>query len=621
LIRDSEDTQLVTSGSAKGPEPLGSIKEILISDNGIGFTQMNMDSFETLDSRHKVAIGGKGIGRLLWLYFFSGVDIKSCYRMNGSLRCREFNFSATEGIQVINDKGVDGEYQEEGSIVHLRDLRSDYRKAFRSKASTLLGQIQNHFLSTLLFGKPPLIIVTDGNETCQSSVEDLPSYEKDEFALNNHIYNIIHVKVKTPEQRDNRVHFCANGRVVKSERIRDLPSSRFSDSQGSEFYYHAYVSSDIFDGRVNQERTDFLIEDEASLFSDVSMTEIRIRVSERASQFLDDYLSAMRESRDSRISRVIDTCLPEYKYLLEHDRDKLAQVSLSADDSEIQRCLLGLHFSNQQSARDTLKSVVQSVEEKSNYDATGFIKDFEQDFERISQINNASLISYLIYRKCIIDLLSGMLNKNDHGKFERETAVHEIFFPMGKDLDPSKSFIRQNLWLIDERLTYASYIASDRPLSEHKYLFDSTDKGEPDIACYFNLGYSSDSLEDQCLREVVLVEFKRPGPLAKRKEDPYEQCIRYIDRIREGFYNEQNKRVKGSGETRFYCYIVCELDGKEIQKMSRIYGFEPIFGGEEGYFRYNKELGAHFEIVPFRKILSAARRNHRSFFEYAGLHK
>jgi len=184
---------------------------------------------------------------------------------------------------------------------------------------------------------------------------------------------------------------------------------------------------------------------------------------------------------------------------------------------------------------------------------------------------------------------------------------------MGKDLDPSRSFIRQNLWLIDERLTYASYIASDRPLSEHKYLFDSTDKGEPDIACYFNLGYSSDSLEDQCLREVVLVEFKRPGPLTKRQEDPYEQCIRYIDKIREGLHNEQGKRVKGSADTRFYCYIVCELDGNEIQKMIRIYGFEPIFGGEEGYFRYNKELGAHFEIVPFRKILRAARRNHRSF--------
>ncbi len=549
------------------------------------------------------------------------MEVKSCYRLNGLFRCREFIFSSNEGIRVTKDEDIHGEKTEEGTIICLRGLRADYRKAFRSKASTLLGQIQNHFLSTLLFNSPPLITVSDDLETCQSNVEDLPSYERDEFELNEYAFHIIHVKVKAPEQRDNRVHFCANGRVVKSERIRELPTSKLSDSQNAEFFYHAYVSSAVFDSRVNQERTDFAIEDEPSLFSDVSMTEIKSHVSERASLFLDDYLSAMRESRDSRINRVIDTCLPEYKYLLQHDQDKLAQISLSADDSEIQRNLLGLHFSNQQSARDTLKSVIHGVEDKSNYDGTKFIAEFEKEFERISQVNNASLVSYLIYRKCIIDLLSGLLSKKDDGKFERESAVHEIFFPMGKDLDSSKSFIRQNLWLIDERLTYATYIASDRPLSEHKYLFDSTDKSEPDIACYFNLSYSSDSLEDECLREVVLVEFKRPGPLADRKEDPYEQCIRYIDRIREGLYNDQGKRVKASESTRFFCYIVCEIDSKLIKKMIRVYGFEPIFGGEEGYFRYNKELNAHFEIIPFRKILRAARRNHRSFFEYAGLHE
>ena len=621
LIRDSDDIQLETSGSGKGPEPLGSITEIQITDNGAGFTQMNMDSFETLDSRHKVAMGGKGIGRLLWLYFFSDVEVKSSYRMNGLFRRREFVFSPIDGIRVTRDDNNDDDNPEEGTIVCLRKLRPDYRRAFRSKASTLLGQIQNHFLSTLLLNDPPTIIVTDEYETCQTSAEDLPSYRRDEFELNGFTFNVIHVKVKTPEQRDNRLHFCANGRVVKSERMKALPNSRLTDPQGSEFFYHAYVSSEVLDSKVNQERTDFAIEDEPSFFSDVSMSEIKAMVSEKADLFLDDYLSVMRNGRDKRISRVIDNSLPEYKYLLEHDKEKLGQISLIADDSEIQTCLLNLHFSNQQSARVTLKSVIQGIEDKSSYDGKEFMKNFEKDFERISQVNNASLISYLIYRKYIIDLLSGLLDKKEDDKFVKEAAVHEIFFPMGKELDPSKSFIRQNLWLIDERLTYASYIASDRPLSEHKYLFGSSDGSEPDIACYFNLGYSSDSLEDECLTEVVLVEFKRPGPLVPRKEDPYEQCIRYIDRIREGLRNEQGNRVRASEETRFYCYIVCEIDGKEIQRMIKVYRFEPLFGGQEGYFLYNRELKAHFEIVPFRKILRAARRNHRSFFEYAGLHE
>jgi len=42
-----------------------------IKDNGIGFDQGNMESFRKSDSRKKIKFGGKGVGRLLWLLFFS----------------------------------------------------------------------------------------------------------------------------------------------------------------------------------------------------------------------------------------------------------------------------------------------------------------------------------------------------------------------------------------------------------------------------------------------------------------------------------------------------------------------------------------------------------------------
>ena len=34
-----------------------------VTDNGIGFNQLNYESFETSDSIHKQALGGKGVGR------------------------------------------------------------------------------------------------------------------------------------------------------------------------------------------------------------------------------------------------------------------------------------------------------------------------------------------------------------------------------------------------------------------------------------------------------------------------------------------------------------------------------------------------------------------------------
>jgi hypothetical protein len=56
----------------------------------------------------------------------------------------------------------------------------------------------------------------------------------------------------------------------------------------------------------------------------------------------------------------------------------------------------------------------------------------------------------------------------------------------------SKSFFSHNPWLIDERLTFANYIASDRPLREHRILFQVDSREEPDIVCYFNLGFSEE---------------------------------------------------------------------------------------------------------------------------------
>jgi hypothetical protein len=55
------------------------VKNFIIEDNGIGFTEDNYASFDTMDSRAKAIRGGKGIGRLLWLKAFDYAEIESVY--------------------------------------------------------------------------------------------------------------------------------------------------------------------------------------------------------------------------------------------------------------------------------------------------------------------------------------------------------------------------------------------------------------------------------------------------------------------------------------------------------------------------------------------------------------
>ncbi len=55
-----------------------------VADNGVGLDKKNYyDAFVTTDTDNKIAIGGKGIGRLLWLDCFERIHIDSIYKKSG----------------------------------------------------------------------------------------------------------------------------------------------------------------------------------------------------------------------------------------------------------------------------------------------------------------------------------------------------------------------------------------------------------------------------------------------------------------------------------------------------------------------------------------------------------
>jgi hypothetical protein len=72
-------------------KPIG----FVITDNGIGFNPDNLTSFCTSDSRYKMARGGKGVGRFLWLKVFKSAQVESTYSDNGTRRI-SFDFVAAE---------------------------------------------------------------------------------------------------------------------------------------------------------------------------------------------------------------------------------------------------------------------------------------------------------------------------------------------------------------------------------------------------------------------------------------------------------------------------------------------------------------------------------------------
>ena len=86
-----------------------------------------------------------------------------------------------------------------------------------------------------------------------------------------------------------------------------------------------------------------------------------------------------------------------------------------------------------------------------------------QVVEKISQTSKNDLIHYVSLRKCVLELFEKSLRLGDNGKYQSEGDVHDIVMPRRKDTD-QVDYDQHNLWILDERLNFTEYVASDKPL-------------------------------------------------------------------------------------------------------------------------------------------------------------
>lgn len=69
-----------------------SINRITITDNGVGLNDRHFESFNVCDTMAKADIGGRGVGRLVWLKAFRKVDVESAYHVGDQAHRLSFRF-------------------------------------------------------------------------------------------------------------------------------------------------------------------------------------------------------------------------------------------------------------------------------------------------------------------------------------------------------------------------------------------------------------------------------------------------------------------------------------------------------------------------------------------------
>lgn len=595
-----------------------------ISDDGIGFTDENLKSFEEAYTQAKVKVGGKGVGRFTYLKVFNQVQVSSNFKeQSGNTISRIFNFSIDNEVGDIKNTSAPANTTA-GTVVSLTELNPSYLPAWPRDPNSIAQRIVAHFLIRFAGrsapqmqlhdeGIQPLNLTKLFEETVLSNIQEV------DFSVGANQFNLQVLRQKGSKDT-HEISYCALAREVFQVALKrllpELPQT-FLNADGSYYTIKVLVTGEYLDMHVNTERTGVLFnsDDLADDDSLVSRKDLDSAISETLRVLLKDDLEVTNREKMDGIKKFVENDAPEYRVLLSDQYTRLIEqeVPAGASGDRLDEALLKI----KRKVEDHIRS--ESTEIKTLVDSESFDHYEAKMNEHISRINDmgkSQLASYVVHRRSILDLLDLSLKKSKvDEKYRLEEVLHNMIFPMGQT-SKELFFNQQNLWVIDERLSYHTILTSDKKLNSVKGLENSHGK-EPDIFAFFYDTAIGVQEPGDGSGAVVVIEFKRPGR-NDYSSDPAQQVIEHFSAIKDGKVTDVDGRRVNSSNIRYYGYFIADLTPTLIKHMDFNY-LKSIDG--EGYFRTLSGGNGYVEIISYDKLLRDAQRRNRILFEKLGLHK
>lgn len=608
-----------------GSSITGTFSCFQIIDNGVGFNERNFQSFLTSDSTYKIRSGGKGIGRFLWLKAYDKVQIDSVYQENGKKQQRSFNFSLASDDLISDLEVMDAPPDSERrTIVKLLDLKHEYEPSIPRQLSTIADRIIDHHLNYYILGRMPRVILygsefPDGIDLDQVFREFLKNSEGTVISIGPYKFDLQHCLVDPRRDLKHKLYLCARGMVVEdlsvAKKIPDLPS-RIADLENeSQLVYAAYATSEFLDDKVNQPRTGFDVARRGELVygDDPTLEDIHEALLDSSKKFLEKFTGAVKKEKLERIDKFTTSEAPEFRYIVDHHPEALDVIPPDVSDTELSTHLFQIHHAIDGRIRSASSELLQTIANSKPEEVIDLLEnEFEQFWSELNAVGKSHLAKYIVYRRLILKFFEEILEKQPSGKYELENQIHNLIFPTRKT-SIDVPYDEHNLWIIDEKLAYHRFLASD---IAQKKLGLSEELSRPDIIAFFydqTYAYVDD---DPPYKSIVIYEFKRPMRDDYTLEDnPVIQVLRYIRSI----VNNEETTSKGRPipyveNTPFYCYIICDITRTFRENYLEFQSDFIRMHDGQGYFSYNSKFHAYIEIISYQKLLSDAQKRNRVLF-------
>jgi hypothetical protein len=598
------------------------IKSIEIIDNGVGFSQENRESFDTYLSETKIEIGGKGFGRFMYLKYFNEAKIQSQYKEGETYKFRNFRFGKQDEIIVDEQKG-DATTCETGTKLLLENIiaKEQLDKGLDVLARKLVEKLLVFFVDTS-FNVPQITLkesdntgliilnnyVNDNNSISQVGEQPITvksNFENLEYPFTVKVYKIYF------SQLSSKVVLTAHNREVTETTLQtyipEFQDEFYDEANGKKKNYviKAYVLGEYLNNNVSLERETFeFAKDTGDRLYPLGQAEIEKKVANIVKSFFEEDVKSRFEKKIETVRNYINSKAPWHRIYL-NDFD-FTNLPTNLTDEKIEIEFQKFKFKKEQETRIEIKEMIASEDGTTN-------EKFQQIVSRISQNGKNDLAHYVCNRKLIVETFDELRKRREtDNKAHLESELHNLIFPMGQTSE-TLDYESHNLWLLDERLVFSQYVASDKVISK-------SETKEPDLVIFNEEVCIYRNGENITTSPLTIFEFKRP----KRtnypdEENPIMQACRYAAKIREGKYEmpEGLEPIKVSNETPVYIYVVCDLVDK-IHEFAK--GFSlTISPDSEGYFGFSNGFNAYIEVMSYRKIIEDAKMRNKIFFKKLGI--
>lgn len=598
-----------------------SVKTIEIRDNGIGFTQENRDSFDTFYSEYKKSIGGKGFGRFMYVKYFNNVYVNSVFKdSNETLNSRYFRFGREYEI-IVDEKIELSKAVDTYSCVTLENIKSgqNFDKQIETIARRILDKILIYFINDTF--TPPTIILKEAEgkhsivlNDFLTEINEIKLWKSKDFVLEDDKQQKFDFvakvfKIYYPGNQKSKVSLAGHNREVTDtplhKYIPEFEDEFFEEDENKvkrNYIIKTYILGDYLDNNVSLERETFdFPKDTKDMYFPFGQADLERKASEISREAFGEDVQVRVQKKSEQIRNYVNELAPWHKpYLNELD---MSSIPYHLKDENIELALQEVKFRKEQKTRAELKILLADPEVSHN-------GQMAEAISKISEIGKSDLAHYVFNRKIVLDAFRQLLKRKEDGKGELEKDIHNLIFPMGKTSE-NCDYQEHNLWLLDERLIFSEYVASDKKISTKKDAL-----GEPDLVV-FDKKQSFRSGDNNYSNPLTIFEFKRPKRDAyKTDDDPIMQIGKYVKDIRAGKYEmpEGLEKIKVNDFTPVYAYVICDLTSKIREFAEELHSLTKS-PDDEGYFGFLRGYNMYIEVISFKKMMDDATLRNKIFFK------